>query len=684
MQDNPDPFSSSDKKLSNDNEGKTSSSDSGSDSDSESDSIDSGSDSGSQSRSRSKSRSPAGSASASSSDSDSDDSSSSKEGSDIDVDIMGDDEKGEVEPKAQAADLKLCSSPRIRASDYEQEQIDIIGDQEEQVASLTIDLNCRRDAAMKTAGEGTNFFPNNNSVKISENPDIKPGPNVVSNSYRANSRFPEVPFSLDQHKHVDDPQLQVSKSTINVNERAIKKTVGEKQNILNDWSHEQIETTKKMKSKREKPDYFKEKPEGAKKSRGAREAEVMPYGKSKDAILSVNSRYISPEKARQDQYKSNNNEWGGMKDIDPQECSVAERSRSVAVGNMRKIHQSPEFWSSSSVEAEQPGSRTGVASARRKSIDRFNNNIERIPVHPDSMMKDRMYKDTQDERSIGEKFSSLSEYNRKSGDHGAHWKDNEPSSQIRKSGGNISPVIIGRGNILRRELSELELGELREPAADETGGIKRQSEGKDSVKALENNAASTDSSNADVNKGRSSSYLLPESKRQSPHTMRGGVHGNQEGFYRKVPPDDPVDNARMLQRTIPSQGQQPSIVDHADFEVKSHMDKSTELTRRGEIGPNQGTSLENHAGFLKKNSSILPPQYDIKHGGQKGYKNAKEAKQQKPNTLGDSTDRSNVSVETETNGRKRRESSTEDDSSFYSKYDKEIPELRDPIKNFSQ
>jgi len=684
MQDKPDPLSNADKKISNDSEGKTSSSESGSDSDSESDSSDSGSDSGSQSRSRSKSRSPVGSASASSSDSESDGSSSSKEGSDVDVDvdIISEDEKERAEPKAVVADLNL-SSPRIRASDGEQEQIDILGDQEEQVPSVPIDLNdFGRDDEM--AVEGAEDFPVNNNVKTSENPEIKFSAGMGSNSQDPNSRFPKVPFSPD-HKHSEDLQLEFVKSPCDTDERVVKKTVNEKQPILSNWSaREKLETPKKTKTKRASGSDLKEKAESAKKSKGARAAEAMPYGKSKDDALSVKSQYTSPEKARQDQYKSNNLEWVGIKDMDSQDYCLVDRSRSVSIGNTRKTQQSPEFWSSS-VDAEQPGLRISDISARRKSTDRFNKNMDRMSFGADTMPKDKMNKDTQDETPIGEKLSSLPEYNRKSGDHGGHFKDNMPLPQIRKSDGNRSPVISGKGPVLRRELSELELGELREPpAGGETIGAKRQSEGKISIKPSESKAASTDSSNLDISKGRGGSHQLLESKKHSPHNLRGEVHGNQEGFYRKMPQDDPVDTARGLQRTIPSQGQQPLRVDNAE-EVKSQLD-TVELAGRGETGANQGTGLENYAGSLKKNPTGLQPQHDSRHGGQKGYKNAKETKQQKPKTLGDSTDRSNncVSMENETNGRKRRESSTEDDNFFYSKYDKEAPDLRESIKDFSQ
>ncbi|ONK75622.1 uncharacterized protein A4U43_C03F18820 [Asparagus officinalis] len=686
MNDNPDPFTNADKNIINDIEGKTSSSDSGSGSDSESDSSDSdsGSDSESQSRSRSKSRSPVGSASASSSDSDSDGSSTSKDVSDVDVDIMSEDEKQGLEPKAEAAYLKLSSSPRSRASDGEQEQIDILGVQEEQIASLPMDLNGRA-VEMANPVEGAKNFPSSTSINTSENPEINDSRTIGSNLQRESSRFPGVALSPDRYKHSEDLHPQFVKLSSNINDEVIKKAVSEQQPKLDGFpAHAQTEI-KKTKTKRDKPEYFKEKPESAKGSKGGRAAEGVPYGKSKHASLSVNSSYVSPEKTRQDQSKSNNIEWSGTKEADHQGHSLPDRGRSLAVGNMQKVHQGPEVWCSSGTGAEQPGPRSGDISERRKSMDRSNKTSERIPVRPDATLKDKTYKGTQDEVNIGEKLSILPEYNRKSVDHGG-LNDSGPLLQIGKYDGNKSPLIGGKRSVLSRELSDLELGELREPSASgETGGVKRQTDGKKCFKSSESKAYSTDCPNPDISKGRSGSHLLPESMKHSPQSVRGEVHGNLEGFHRSMPSDDPAGTAPGPQRTI-LQGKHPSRVDHTDSEIKSHLDNPSELARRGETGANQGIGLENHADSLKRDPTSLPAQHSIKNGGQKGYKKAKELKQQKPSTLGHSAGQSNngVSMENDSNSRKRRESSSEVDNSLYSKYDKEAPELRDSIKNFLQ
>lgn len=62
-----------------------------------------------------------------------------------------------------------------------------------------------------------------------------------------------------------------------------------------------------------------------------------------------------------------------------------------------------------------------------------------------------------------------------------------------------SPIINGRDLNLRRESSELELGELRDPLPEETTGIKKQSDKKGSIKQ---SLTSFDYCNPDISKGR--------------------------------------------------------------------------------------------------------------------------------------------------------------------------------------
>jgi hypothetical protein len=64
----------------------------------------------------------------------------------------------------------------------------------------------------------------------------------------------------------------------------------------------------------------------------------------------------------------------------------------------------------------------------------------------------------------------------------------------------------------------------------------------------------------------------------------------------------------------------------------------------------------------------------------------KESKTQPSNLMADLINgrKDTLMTEDSNNVSKKRESSSEDDSSSYSKYEKDEPELRGPIKDFSQ
>ncbi|KAG1334620.1 dentin sialophosphoprotein [Cocos nucifera] len=731
IQNFPDPLTS-ERKVNNDSDGRTcSSSESGSDSESESDSSDSGSDSGSQSRS--KSRSPGGSGSASSSDSESDGSSSSKEGSDVHVDIMSDDEKEEAVHETVAAESKLPSLPRSwRAYDGEHEQSDVAQrNQKGQNASSPLN-DFERGDEMDRAVEATKRFPVNRSNNAFESSETEAEKDIELELYQRNSKFSEEGLSSPhQQRQLEGRQIAYGKVSVSdANEQVAKQGLKEKQKILKDGSSHELsditERISKPKSKRvPSTDLFQEKPKSAKRSKAAIPAQVKSFGKNGDATFSERSHHLSPDRTKQERHKEANNvEWDWNIDNGSQEYGSVMHGRPSASGNSLRMQPSPDFRSASSMDAEQSGQKIGNLDGRRKPLDsmekssRYVENFGRGNRHADgvsirhddsdtsatknihiqdktSMSKDILHKDMRDENNevteknlaknareitVGDKLSTP---DRKFGENLGIFKDNEQQFRRQKSDMDKSPVST-RANLLRRELSDLELGEFREPPAEEeSGGVKRQFERKGSFKSLDNKVAATDNLNLDTSNGRSASNALNESKRQSSPNLRG-VNGNQDGFYRGVPSEGFFDSTR--QRAMLSQNQQLSRVDHADSEAMSHFDKPAEIASRNEARTNQGVCLETHAGAYKKIPASMLPQHDNKHGGQMGSRNIRESKPQKSNALGDSTsqNKNSLLMENDSNGRKRRDSSSDEDNSIYSKYDKAYPELRGPIRDLSQ
>ncbi|XP_026662010.2 dentin sialophosphoprotein [Phoenix dactylifera] len=712
----------SERKVNNDSDGRTgSSSESGSDSESESDSSDSGSDSGSQSRS--KSRSPGGSGSASSSDSESDGSSSSKEGSDVHVDIMtSDDEKEEAVQETVAAESKLSSLARSwRAYDGEHEQNNVaLRNQEGQNASSSPN-DFERGDEMDRAVEATKYFPINRSDNAFENSETEAARSTELNLYQRNSKFSEEGLSFSPHQQRQSEGRQIAYGKVSVsdaNEQVSKQALNEKQNLRKDGSgHELSDVTERIskpKSKRvSSRDLFQEKPKSAKRPKAAIPAQVTSCGKNGDATFSESSHHLSPDRSKQERHKEANNvEWDRYIDNGSQEYGSVMRGRPVASGNLLRMQPSPDLRNASSIDAEQSGQKIGNLDGRRKALDsmekssrymenfgRGNRHAEGVSIRHDdsdtfatkniyiqdktSMSKDKLHKDMRDENNevteknlaknareitVGDKLSTPDSYNRR-----------------QKSDMDKSPVSA-RTNLLRRELSDLELGEFREPpAGEESGGVKRQFERKGSFKSLENKVAATDNSNLDTSNGRTASNALNESKRQPSPNLRG-VNGNQDGFYRGVPSDGFFDSTRPQQRAVLSQNQQLSRVDHADSEAMSHFDRPAEFASRNETRTNQGVYLENHADAPKKIPASMLPQHDNNHGGQMGSRNIRDSKPQKSNALGDSKNQNKNSfvMENDSSGRKKRDSSSDEDNSLYSKYDKACPELKGPVRDLSQ
>ena len=114
---------------------------------------------------------------------------------------------------------------------------------------------------------------------------------------------------------------------------------------------------------------------------------------------------------------------------------------------------------------------------------------------------------------------------------------------------------------------------------------------------------------------------------------------------------------------------------NTDFENLIYPDSSGKTSKR-ETRMTHGGMLEYADIQKKKTTSRLP---------QNGTNNVRVSRMQKSISPSDNDERSRNDslIETKT-GRKRRGSSSDDDNLFFSKYDKDAPELKDPIKDFSQ
>ncbi|XP_020678943.2 uncharacterized protein LOC110097065 isoform X1 [Dendrobium catenatum] len=674
----------------------SSSSESASDSDSESDSS-------SESGSGSKSGSPAGSGSASSSDSETNGSSSSKEVSDMDVDIMtSDDDKGVAAQRMDATMSTLSKLPGVWTSGGEYDINDSVeSDQKANAASPALDF-VGTDERVNSVSDAKNLIIGR-STKSIEKQEAKTVESIDSYMQQSKSRssVDGIQFSKDHNQVMENQHASSFVNSCNDGDKFFgRKASNEKQILMKDGTGDQPgnrERVPKTSSKRtSNAEYLQEKPKNAKRMKASSSAETS-FGKEKGALSSENLCYLSPERYRHLEQKikmTNNQQKDEKSEADLLEGSLLEHARSAASGSTDRVQSSPDFRDAANLAVEQSSRKVADSSRRKKTLDvekpakyaesfgRANKPLQTVcgPTDSDaSTLKnsslDRIstVKGKPDENSdspekhrakitkeifVGEKtLSAPDQINRKSTD------------------GYISDLhnsdVNGKGNVLRRELSDLELGELCEPLTEVMGEDKRQFERNNSFKKMDNRATVSEANTADVNMGKSDVNAFSESKRQSPNRFREGVNGKVS--------NDGLDLSRSQSRLVQAQFRQSSRMDVAE-------DKCVESGGKNGTRTDQLLGLENEASGPKKYASSRMLKDDNRHDGLVDRKIVKESKSQKSNGLKGSTDRGidvSMTYNNTESSRKSLESSSDEENAPYMKYEKDALCLGGPIKDFS-
>ncbi|KAI0495877.1 hypothetical protein KFK09_022184 [Dendrobium nobile] len=665
-----------------------SSSESASDSDSESDSS-------SESDSGSKSGSPAGSGSASSSDSESGGSSSSKEVSDMDVDIMtSDDDKGVAAQRMDANKSTLSKLPGVWTSGGEYDINDSVeSDQKANAASPALDF-ASTDERVNSVSDPKNLIIGR-STKSIEKQEEKTVESINSYMQQSKSRssVDGIQFSKDHNQVMENQHASSFVNSCNDGDKFFgRKASNEKQILMKDGTGEQPgnrERVPKTSSKRtSNTEYLQEKRKNAKRMKASSSAETS-FGKEKGALSSENLCYLSPERYRHLEQKikmTNNQQKDEKSEADLLEGSLLEHARSAASGSIDRVQSSPDFRDAANLAVEQSSRKVADSSRRKKTLDvekpakhaesfgRANKPLQTVCGPPDSdasTLKNSSFdristvKGKPDENSdtpgkhrakitkeifVGEKtLSAPDQINRKSTD--GYMSDLHNSD------------VNGKGNVLRRELSDLESGELCEPLTEVMGEDKRQFERNNSFKKMDNRATVSEANTADINMGKSDVNAFSESKRQSPNRFTEGVNGKVS--------NDGLDLSRSQSRYVQAQFRQSSRMDVAE-------DKCVESGGKNGTRTDQVLGLENEISGPKKSQKS--------NDGLVDRKNVKESKSQKSNALKGSTDRG-IDVSMTYNGtesrRKSLESSSDEENAPYMKYEKDALCLGGPIKDFS-
>ncbi|KAK7294311.1 hypothetical protein RJT34_17199 [Clitoria ternatea] len=662
-----------DKKGSDHSEGQAgSSSDSGSDSDSESDSSDSGSDSRSHSSRRS--RSPAGSGSGSSTDSESDASTSSQEGmegSDEDVDIMtSDDEKGS-KPKTEASEQRMSLLIPAKSPDGR---------------SIQNEVDEKQDGNESDAVEIENDIPEEQEGEMAL---------PTATTSNRNGKYAEEthPFSLDYQ------QLQERQNYIG-------SLFDERENDVKDSSrHEQSDSSDRL-SKGKHKRMSDEKSERAKKLKAGNSTHEA-FSPGMDVQMFENSRNLSPVEFTEDTCKGPNmqvlnrvdrqgNSNVGLQKGYNRAFPGKPNSDSPQIGQKSMDQTPPENPSYPVEKSDKHGESTRHG---RKHSGKDFHAREVSYVQKDRSQREALNEDihatakkaprnSRDGSSGSKQSQSMDSYYQKQGEIVGKLKEGRQGTQSHLGtspkdniGPDKSPAINGRGVSLQRELSDLEMGELRESTPDETH-VAKQFDRKGSFKRLENKTNTLEDRNSDITKAKPLLKATSDSGKPSSAFLNSGFTSNLESTNKKNSDNHFEDLTRSRSRVMQTHSQHLKS-DLVEVGSQNILAETNSKTRNNESGLSQDIDLEG-----RSESNRRAPANASKQDSKRGIVShtLKESKRRTPNTVEEMANGGKDPVFADRNNgdQKKRESSSDENSCSYSKYEKDEPELKGPIRTFSQ
>ncbi|KAJ8755878.1 hypothetical protein K2173_024423 [Erythroxylum novogranatense] len=653
------------KKTSDNSEGKAgTSSESGSDSDSESDS----SDSGTHSRSRSGSRSPVESTSGSSSDSESDASVNSKEVSDEEeVDIMTSNDDKEPQNKLQASEPRHSVSPNPGSSEHNR-----INEKQGDDLSDAVDIEDHGSAAIDIEGHDSDAIDIEKDSGDDESLFKVHAKDGLLSSKEGEKRLEEVKSLSSDHDMVLERQNFIG-NLFDDNEDL------DKDSLRPEMSDSSEKTPKKGSDKKKS---------GAKSERAKRlKAERLsqqPVSAGGDTEFSR-----SPQSMHIDEFHKGPNIQGMNR---PDRETVSDFGSQKVHSQLHSVRRSSEQgMRAKALDRVGPVKHAENSVHGRKLPEKDFHVHESFPFQREKACKDIQNEDSIKDKKVqrnpkeggaggrhsapsDSRYRKMSENFGKAKDSGQVLKSHAGSSPKDNNRADMdkNPVVSGKG--LQRELSDLELGELRELLPEETP-VKKQLEKKGSFKQAENRTSTSDHCNLDSSKGKSvGKATLDLGKTSSPNTNNG---------IKRTPEHHFEDSFRSQYKVVQSQPQLFSRVEN--LEVGSQLSKLVDTnnrSRNSESGVKLGNVVERN---VDKKASISGLQlHDSKHASLS--QPVKESKTQTSSAMAELLDgkRSKIISDGKSNARKKRESSSEEDSLSYLKYEKDAPDLKGPIKDFSQ
>ncbi|PHU24540.1 hypothetical protein BC332_09647 [Capsicum chinense] len=641
-----------------------SSSSSGSGSDSES--SDSGSDSESQSRSRSKSV-----ASGSSSDSESDASSNSKEASDEDVDIMSDDDK--VTNQLRASEQLQCGTLDFEPGQFE------VGEREDLDVVDIVEIEDLPDSGQVAEMA---VIPHSGHMRDGEKPvqEIRP---ISSDSHEDKQiqahrgKLPHEAENVSYQNHSSEIE-RVGKDSFNL-----------------ELSHS-VQKSQKSKSKRVR-DEKRLVDKGDQNKRVKTQDAIQQHNSGGRNSTFLESSHLSPDKPSEGPYKGvhmqmeDRTSRDAAGDFDSQKSHNEAISRKFASDFLQPDRRYVDFTARGKTltVSERPIKQGESTGNNAKHTERSLQMNEGFPSQRDKVSRESQdeYGVVSDKRERRISKDGVGDPQKTSVDPNLNKYDSSlPGNSPKDNMGNTgkSSLMNGRGRMLQRELSDLELGELREPPPQETAGLKKQVERKSSFKG-ENRPSSSDYWNFESSKGRTADTNVADFRRSSPLQSSSVPSGAPDGLSkRRTPERNAEDFSRPHQKVAQPQPQQPRPRINQN-DVGSQYNQLVEVhgIRQIEEERSLGTGQEVHADNRRKSSAGAREQHDLRHGVL--APSVKQNKGQKSSLIAAINDKhKDSSLLGSYEGHQRIRESSPDEMSLYYKYEKEEAELKGPIENFAQ
>ncbi|KAH9329619.1 hypothetical protein KI387_001727, partial [Taxus chinensis] len=394
---------------------------------------------------------------------------------------------------------------------------------------------------------------------------------------------------------------------------------------------------------------------------------------------------------RLDQYSDAQQSYQRFSDTD---------SRSKAPDVMQRSGRYPDYKSSKSHNrASRPTNVSDVSAAKSSNLEEkksrheatFRTASEEVVVAKEKLNdSSKIPKETEN----AERHSRISESQCKRAEDHSGWQSRDvgPSGQLimlstpndtKKTEFDKHQLPSGRVSVLKREYSDLELGEFREPVSEEEPqDFKARFEKLQATKGTSKNGGQRESVSPDVAKGRVIVKEAPELKKSSPSEPIEDLNKHDGRIGRRMIEDGMPDSTRSSKKSRKSP---PS--EHTDLNPLTRPEKmaevpmkaaTTEITRRS---PNQGLESQSGAAYRKSPPNILQkPEYK----GRVQEATTFENKEVKDNIKLDEKRKENTRTENNVITVRRKSGSSDEEQPFYAKYEKVKADLRGPIKNISQ